>query len=33
MLPRGSGGIVALGLGAALLAVLPLFVSSYYVEL
>ena len=33
MLPRGLGGIVALGLGAALLAVLPLFVSSYYVEL
>jgi branched-chain amino acid transport system permease protein len=33
MLPRGTSTFVLLGLGAALLAVLPLIVSSYYVEL
>jgi len=33
MLPRGRGGIVLLGLGALLLAALPLVVSPYYVEL
>jgi branched-chain amino acid transport system permease protein len=33
MLPRGTSGLAGLGLGAALLAALPLFVSSYYVEL
>jgi branched-chain amino acid transport system permease protein len=33
MLPQGRGGILALGVGAALLALLPLAVSSYYVEL
>jgi branched-chain amino acid transport system permease protein len=33
MLPHGRGSIVFLGLGAAVLALLPLVVSSYYVEL
>lgn len=33
MLPRGRGGVVGLALGAALLALLPLLVSPYYVEL
>ena len=33
MLPRGTSGFVALGLAAALLAVLPLIVPPYYVEL
>ena len=33
MLPRSRTVIVMLGLGAIMLAVLPLFVSSYYVEL
>ncbi len=33
MLPRGRAGVVWLALGAALLALLPLLVSPYYVEL
>jgi branched-chain amino acid transport system permease protein len=33
MLPRGTSGLVGLGLAGALLAVLPGFVPSYYVEL
>ena len=33
MLPRGRSGLVGLGLAAGLLAVLPLVVPSYYVEL
>ena len=33
MLPRGRGGVVGLAIGAALLALLPLLVSPYYVEL
>src|ERR1700686_5346610 len=33
MQPRGTSGLVGLGLAAALLALLPLIVSPYYVEL
>jgi len=33
MIPRGTSGLIGLGLAAALLAVLPLLVSPYYVEL
>ena len=33
MLPRGRSGLVGLGLAAAVLAILPGFVPSYYVEL
>jgi branched-chain amino acid transport system permease protein len=33
MLPRGRGGVIGLAIAAALLALLPLLVSPYYVEL